>query len=256
MITSFSTRVRSLLRQAGRKRKKKSVGPFDVFLDPAAVRLNQARLEHLQSLQLNIAGKRVLEVGAGIGLLTGFFEELDCCVLSTDGRDENLAEMKRRFPHRAVKRLDLDDERSVAGFGQFDIIFCYGTLYHLSRPEQALKALAAIGTEMILLETCLTPGTHVNVHLVRESSSGNQAISRIGCRPTRPWIMAKLAAYWGHPYVSKTQPDHPDFEIDWVIPYKHGNYRAVFVGSKVPLMNEKLTDVLPDHQHRLGVEHR
>jgi SAM-dependent methyltransferase len=249
-MRSFSAKVGSLLRKRGKKRKPKATDPFDVFLEPAAARLNRARLEHLRSLQLDIGRKRVLEVGAGIGLLTGFFEELGCSVLSTDGREENVAEMNRRFRHRAVRQLDLDNETTVAAAGQFDIIFCYGTLYHLSNPEQALNALATIGAEMILLETCVTPGRHYDVHLVRESASGNQAISRVGCRPTRPWIMAKLATAWGHSYVSKTQPDHPDFEIDWEIPYKHGNYRAVFVGSKVPLRNENLMDVLPDHQVR------
>jgi len=46
---------------------------FAGFLEPNALALNQARLNHLATLDLPIDGKSVLEVGAGIGLLTGFF---------------------------------------------------------------------------------------------------------------------------------------------------------------------------------------
>ena len=44
-----------------------------VFLQPEALALNEARLRHLASLGLLLEGKTVLEVGAGIGLLTHFF---------------------------------------------------------------------------------------------------------------------------------------------------------------------------------------
>src|SRR5216684_2962091 len=47
---------------------------FQVFLDDRAHSINRARLEHLESLQLDLTRKRVLEVGAGIGLLTEWFE--------------------------------------------------------------------------------------------------------------------------------------------------------------------------------------
>ena len=45
-----------------------SVDSFEVFLTTNPLRINAARMEHLASLKLAIAGKRVLEVGAGIGL--------------------------------------------------------------------------------------------------------------------------------------------------------------------------------------------
>ena len=45
----------------------------------------KARLDHLASLNLDISEKSVLEVGAGIGLLTGFFEDRGCSILSLKG---------------------------------------------------------------------------------------------------------------------------------------------------------------------------
>jgi hypothetical protein len=44
--------------------------PFAVFLTPEASAINMARQTHLASLGLDLARKRVLEVGAGIGLHT------------------------------------------------------------------------------------------------------------------------------------------------------------------------------------------
>ena len=127
------------------------------FLEPDALAINDARMSHLATLNLPIAGKSVLEVGAGIGLLTGFFEERGCKVLSTDARPENVAEMKRRHPARQVATLDLERPEALGSLGKFDIVFCYGTLYHLATPGPALKALSQV-SDMILLETSLSQG--------------------------------------------------------------------------------------------------
>ena len=109
------------------------------FLEADALAINKARMDHLASLNLPIEGRSVLEVGAGIGLLSGFFEERGCTVLSTDARPENVAEIKRRNPRRDVAMLDLEQPAQVAALGKFDIAFCYGTLYHLASPEPALS---------------------------------------------------------------------------------------------------------------------
>src|SRR4051794_35479336 len=91
-----------------------------VFLTPEALAINEARLCHLASLGLDLAGKTVLEVGGGIGLHTCFFESLGCKVTFTDGRPENVAEVKRRYPHRTTAQLDLDQETDITRLGSFD----------------------------------------------------------------------------------------------------------------------------------------
>ncbi len=224
-----------------------------MFLEPNAIKLNNARMEHLASLNLAIAGKRVLEVGGGIGLLTPFFDELGCDVLSTEARPDNVKEMARRRPGKQVDVLDLDTETDLSRFGQFDIVFCYGTLYHLANPRGALQAMAGACSDMLLLETCTSPGTHVDSHPVRESQSINQALRLIGCRPTRPWIMEQLKELWGYAYISNTQPNSDEFETDWATPSKHGNHRAVFVGSRNKLSNSTLADEPAATQPRIIV---
>ena len=102
----------------GRRRED----PFRVFLTPGAVDINRARQAHLASLGLDLRGKRVLEVGAGIGLHTPFFLERGCEVTVTDGRPENVAEIARRLPQVRTDVVDLEQDVSLARLGRFDII--------------------------------------------------------------------------------------------------------------------------------------
>jgi SAM-dependent methyltransferase len=217
---------------------------FWPFLEPNALAINAARMDHLGSLHLPIEGKSVLEVGAGIGLLTGFFEERGCDVLSTDARPELLAEIKRRYPARRVALLDLERPDGIRDLGHFDIAFCYGTLYHLSAPERALEALSQV-SDMILLETSLSPGEEEAAPTIEESETMNQAVSRRGSRPTRAWVLSRLKKLWGHGYISITQPAHADFPLDWTGPSARVGSRAIFVGSRTPLANPRLSETLP-----------
>jgi SAM-dependent methyltransferase len=223
---------------------------FWPFLESNALAINAARMNHLASLQLPIEGRSVLEVGAGIGLLTGFFEERGCKVLSTDARQDLLDEIKRRYPARKVALLDLERPDGIRDLGKFDIVFCYGTLYHLSNPEQALGALSQV-SDLILLETCLSPGEGEAAPIVEESATMNQAYSLKGSRPTRAWVLNRLVKFWGHGYISVTQPSHPDFPVDWTRPSTRPNTRAIFVGSRTPVTNSLLTTSIPS-QHRPG----
>src|SRR5690349_18827095 len=104
-------------------------------------RHNSRRLEHLASLGLNLQNRRVLEVGAGIGDHTHFYIDRKCQVVTTEGRKENFDLLRKRYPELETHLLDLDDPRPVIK-GVFDVIHCYGVLYHLKTPSEALQFLA------------------------------------------------------------------------------------------------------------------
>ncbi len=252
-LASASVDVRAVLRNLWARRH-----PSDVFLAPEALASNDARLGHLASLGLPLSGKRVLEVGAGIGLLTSFFLERGCSVLSTEARPDNVAQMRRRYPGREIGLLDLERPHTIEGLGRFDVIFCYGTLYHLAAPAPALQALSSVAP-LILLETCCSPGDDENLNLVNEPArTRNQAKYGTGCRPTRPWVLSRLRENWGHAYVSVTQPDNPDFPLDWtpetLASANMKNVRAVFVGSRMELTNPQLTEstLTVQKRHEVG----
>ncbi|MBC7803168.1 MAG: class I SAM-dependent methyltransferase [Candidatus Parcubacteria bacterium] len=226
--------------------------PFAVFLAPEAHAINAARQEHLASLGLDLAGKSVLEVGAGIGLHTPFLVQRGCKVLVTDGNAENVAEIRRRHPDWRAEVLDLERGDDLRALGVFDVVYCYGLLYHLGNPEQAIARLAGACRGQILLETCVALGDASEVHLVRDPRSNNQAVQGIGCRPTRAWLMDRLRHHFGHAYTTRAQPAYPDFETDWKLPETRTIYRAVFVGSKVPLALPTLAADLPQRQAQLA----
>lgn len=217
------------------------------FLEPDALALNKARMNHLATLHLPIEGKSVLEVGAGIGLLTSFFEERGCKVLSTDARPENVAEIKKRHPARRVAQLDLERPEDIGTLGKFEVVFCYGTLYHLAAPEPALEALSRVA-DLILLETVVTRGEGEAVPPQEEELFMNQAIAGLGSRPTRAWVLNRLKKFWGNGYISVTQPSNPDFPLDWSAPQVTKNVRAIFVGSRTPIANPMLVTEIPSLQ--------
>jgi len=243
------TALATVVRNATKVARRFLYGKW-IFLDPAYLAYTNARLQHLESLNLNLSKKNVLEVGSGIGLLTQFFERKGCNVLSTDGNIENVKEMQRRYHWRRIELLDLDRIADLSSLGMFDVVFCYGTFYHLSKPAQALKALSCVCQEMILLETRVALGNYPELHYVRELAGAEHAVSGVGCRPTRRWVMNKLREYFGYAYQTKTQPYDQDFPVDWSIPPEQVNYNAVFVGSKRLMTNPNLLADIPDHQYR------
>jgi SAM-dependent methyltransferase len=241
----LASRLRGLLEYGSRPTTAHSDFRSEEYL-----RHNQRRQEHLASLDLPLPGASVLEVGAGLGDHTGFFIDRGCRVTITEGRPENVEQVRRRYPELDVRLLDLDPppvEPIVV-----DVVYCYGLLYHLSDPSTALTFLARCTRELLLLETCVSFGDEEEVNPVSELPEvPSQALTGIGCRPTRPWIWARLAESFEHVYATATQPWHEQFPLDWSSPAPDaGLTRAVFVASRRPLDSPSLVDRLPLVQRR------
>jgi len=226
------------------------------FRTKSYVRHNARRQEHLATLGLDLSNKSVLEVGAGIGDHTTFFLDRGCKVLCTEGREENLNVIRRRFesaPNVAVEQLNLDGALPAAT-PRYDVVYCYGLLYHLSRPAEALAWMCDRAAGLLLLETCVSFSSEDKPFPVSEiASSQTQAITGTGCRPSRVWVMNRLREKMPHVYVTATQPRHKEFPLDWTAPRptsSTGLARAVFVASRAPLNLPTLVRELPMVQRR------
>lgn len=79
----------------------------------------------------------VLEVGAGIGDHSHFYIDRNCQITITEARKENLGLLKKRYPHQNVQFLDMENPFDLAE-APYDVVHCYGLLYHLSNPSAAL----------------------------------------------------------------------------------------------------------------------
>jgi hypothetical protein len=209
---------------------------------------NIARLQHLDSLGLDLSRKRVIEFGAGIGDHTLFYLYRNCEVLATEGRPELVEIMKHRLGIAAIQ-LDVEQQiGEIARLSRAEIIHCYGLLYHLSNPKEFLQAISSKG-ELLLLETCVSPDDWPEgVHLIDEANSNaTQAVSGKGCRPTRTWILKTLKQFYNCVYFPKTQPKHQEFPSNWTpdAPRSSKLMRCIFIACHGKIANDKLTEKMP-----------
>ena len=171
---------------------------------------------------------------------------------ATDVREENVEVIRQRFAQKqgfTSATLDLENFDARA-LGTFDVVFCYGVLYHLARPQAALAALAQICSGTLLLETCVSYGESEAINPIAEDAANpSQAMRGEGCRPTRAWVLARLREHFAHVYVPETQPAYPEFPLDWtrrdpsvVL------HRAVFIASRTPIDSAALATHLPLYQ--------
>ena len=226
---------------------------FADFSSPAYQQHNLARLQHLESLGLDLVGKAILEVGAGIGDHTLFYLYRNCHVVPVEGRPRLAKKLKERFGIE-IQIVDLDNEpERLESLGSFDFVHCYGLLYHLSNPARLLASVSRVG-QHLLLETCVSFGNERSTNVCEEDREVfSQALHGIGCRPTREWIFAELKSHYEYVYATKTQPRHPEFPTEWGSP-SNGSFplkRAVFVAGHSPIHNPNLVTELPDKQVRI-----
>lgn len=197
----------------------------------------------------------MLEVGAGVGDLTTFFTDRGCSVITTEVREHNLDALRKRFHENKVVRIQPLDMDALEGaqVETCDIVFCYGLLYHLIRPAEALAFLAGRTRDLLLVETVVKMGDADEMVLVEEGTEmANLSMRGQGSRPTRRWMFNQLKRLMPHVYVPVHQPWHEEYTNEWkempgdevVIT------RTTFVGSQRPIENPRLTTELRSHQER------
>lgn len=228
--------------------------PKNIFHSTAYLLHNEKRLEHLASLNLPIEiGETVLEVGAGIGDHTSFFIDRGCVITTTEGRPECYKVLEQIMGDKTIVCfLDLENPTPNTLIDKkFDIVYCYGTLYHLSKPWFVLEYLSQRCKKILLLETCVSCDSNESVNLCEENISDlSQSLCGYGCRPTRQWLMTKLKILFDYVYMPITQPDHIEFPENWSLPSPTIISRSIFICSKITLENQLLTTNMPIIQQK------
>ena len=210
-----------------------------LFDQPFYRDITAARLEHLETLGLPVDGRSVIDVGSGIGRLSEFFAQRGCDVLCVDGREENIAQLRELYPERRAEVVDVETDELLA-HGRFDVVFCYGLLYHLADPLAFLRRAAAICDELLVLETCITDSEERVLFLLDDPDDPTMALHRVASRPSPPFVVTGLRlSGFEHVYSPRTLPRHRDFEyrrLDDMAHLRDGNVmRDVFVASRSPL---------------------
>jgi len=224
-------------------------GGVQVFDTPEALALNAARMAHLESLDLPLTGKRVLDLGCGVGHLGIRLQQMGCSVVCVDGRAQNIESLRARYPQLEAHVGDV--EQDLSRFGRFDVVFSYGLLYHLENPLQAIRNMAAVCGDLLLLETIVCDYTLAVVRVEDESTDFNQALAGLAGRPTPHYVVLGLnRAGFEHVYAPGIPPAHEDFRFEWkndLACVRDGHpLRCVFVASRSDLTRPSLVSLLED----------
>lgn len=248
----------SVRAESGSRERRAPVlsNPFDVFDSADALVLNQARMDHLESLNLTIKGKSVLDVGCGVGYFSQWWLDRGANVMAIDARPENVLETMRRVPSNSECSMvpcSIEERHLFAirpGYPfrllpdqpkNYDIVFCYGLLYHLTKPAVALENMRKACKGILLLETIVLDSWDAELLMVAEDSSvRNQGLHPTACRPSWGWLCQALRSVgFEHLYATLEVPRHPDFT--WVSmnskDWRSGivNYRRIILASVAPM---------------------
>jgi len=220
---------------------------MDLFNCKGALELNKARVEHLDSLNLDFSYKKVFETGCGgRGDITRYLLSKNAIVTLNDCREENIKALLN------VLNVNLDYNtwdlnKEVPLDKKFDIIICYGTLYHLNKPEEAIINFSNLCNEFLVISTITSGQNDESINIIGENvQMNNQAGDGYGCRPGRLFIYNTLKKNFKHVYLIKTQPKYHEFPLKFPtnIVDLNKEFRNIFIGSHIKLENDLFVEEL------------
>ena len=155
--------------------------------------------------------RNALDVGCGFGFFSRFLADLNLRVTAFDVRRENVEEARHRNPDVDCKLSNIED-LDPGAFGAYDLVFCFGVLYHLENPFRAMRNLEALTGKVLLMESVIAPFRSEVTALIDEIERENQGVNYIADIPSESWFIKSLYRV-GYPHVYKTSvlPDHEDF---------------------------------------------
>ena len=122
----------------------KDAGPEVLDAIAAAPRFNRWMADTIRPF----VGKRILEIGAGIGNLTTELVSRRSLYVVADIDTEHLARLANRFSHRPrirIRRCDLEAPEDFAEFcGELDTVICLNVLEHVKNDPLALQNMFSV----------------------------------------------------------------------------------------------------------------
>ena len=152
-----------------------------------------------------------LDAGCGVGFFAETLRECGLAVRGFDGRNENVAEARRRFPGIRFDTADAQD-REIRRMGKFDLVLCCGLLYHLENPLLAIRNLRALTEKCLLVESMCLPAEHAEMVLREEPIAEDQSLTTLACYVSEATLLKMLyRAGFAAVYRVAPMPDHDDF---------------------------------------------
>lgn len=171
------------------------------------------------------------DAGCGLGFFTETLAECGLSARGFDARAENIEEARRRFPRIPFEQADVE-AREISQLGQFDLALCFGLLYHLENPLQAIRNLRAITEKCLVLESMCLPEERCSLLLRQEPRQDDQSLTELACYPSESSLVKMLyRAGFSKVYRVTPLPDHDDFRET----SDHTQRRTVLLASQMPI---------------------
>jgi SAM-dependent methyltransferase len=205
--------------------------------------LNQSRGEVvrrlLDELGSTLGLTTALDIGCGVGYFSGYLASLGLKVTAVDGRQQNVEEARRRNPTISVHCYNAEDPE-IRSLGTFDLVFCFGLLYHLENPLLAIRFLQAMTRKLLLVESVVFPGNEPIMALIDEEMHDDQGLNHVAFYPTEA-CLAKMLYRSGFSTVYRPiqDPQHAEYYT------RRGSrrVRAVLAATQAPIASHQMTPV-------------
>ena len=175
-----------------------------------------------------------VDAGCGVGFFSQTLAESGLNVCGFDAREENVEEARRRFPGIPFGQGDIEDH-GIGSLGRFDLVLCFGLLYHLENPLRAIRNLRSITEKCLLLESMCVPEERQALLLRQEPRQDDQSLTEMACYPSESSLVKMLyRAGFANVYRVAPLPDHDDFRET----AQHARRRTVLLASALPVDTE------------------
>jgi SAM-dependent methyltransferase len=132
-----------------------------------------------------------VDAGCGVGFFSQTLADCGLNVCGFDGREENVTEARRRFPHIPFEQGDIE-EKAILELGRFDLVLCFGLLYHLENPLLAIRNLHGLTEKCLLLESMCLPEEKASMLLREEPRQEDQSLTDIAFYPSEGSLVKML----------------------------------------------------------------
>jgi FkbM family methyltransferase len=172
-----------------------------------------------------------VDAGCGVGFFSQTLAECGLNVCGFDGRGENVTEARRRFPYIPFEQADIE-ERAILELGRFDLVLCFGLLYHLENPMLAIRNLRGLTEKCLLLESMCLPEEKPSMLMRGEPRQEDQSLTDVACYASESGLVKMLyRAGFEKVYRVMPLPDHDDFRETT----EHARRRTVLLASSAPI---------------------
>jgi tRNA (mo5U34)-methyltransferase len=191
----------------------------------------------VQQLGGSLAGKRVLDLACNAGFWSLCALQSGCeFVVGIDGRQLHIDQANficeaegiesSRYSFLCGNIFDID----LSQFGSFDLVFCLGLMYHVSKPMELIEKICEVNSDILIIDTFVlgVPGSFLGIRRNRLEEPRSSVDYELVFLPTKQCVL-DIVEQFGYS-VSMLKPDFQDYA--GALDYKLRQRRAFLCAKK------------------------